>query len=64
MHKLTQAQVETIETLKERWQFVGEPQKLPLEQAVSVCCSSDGTRLGTCPARVWYCIEENGHAHT
>ena len=64
MHKLTEEQSTTIEALQRRWQYVGEPQKLPREDAVAVCCSSDGTLPGTCPARIWYCIEPDGHAHS
>ena len=61
---ITEAQQRALNMLASRWQFIGEPAKIPLEDAVSVCCWSDGTEPGTCRARVWYCIEPDGHAHT
>ena len=62
--ELTPEQATTLDNLRRRWPTVGEPTHLPREQAVAVCWLMYGPGSRTCPARVWYCIEPDGHAHT
>lgn len=57
--KLTEEQKESIKVLKERWDHVSEPRKLPCDDAVLVEVKSDETGVG-----MFIGIETDGHRHS
>ncbi len=57
--KLTEAQRKTIETLKERWEWVGDPAPLPADDCVMV-------PVGAEPGKPYMTIgvEADGYPHS